>query len=206
MPTARSSPTPWLAALVVAGATVVVERLEGRRWWCACGKSNLWVSDIWSDHCSQHLIDPYAFSHLAHGLVFYGVLAWLPGPWNRLSFGWKLFVANLIECAWEVLENSEFVIQRYRSETISIGYIGDSVVNSMGDVAAAALGVCVARTLGLKWTLLLFVAMEIALAAMIKDNLTLNVIMLVWPIEAIKKWQSAGHTIGAPPSMLWPWR
>jgi hypothetical protein len=80
------------------------------------------------------------------------------------------------------------------------------VINSVGDIAAAALGVCVARMLGWRWTLALFIVMEIVLAVMIKDNLTLNVIMLVWPIEAIKKWQSAGHTLGAPPALLWPWR
>jgi hypothetical protein len=190
---AKGSKWPWLLLLGTVGATAVAERLEGRRWWCACGRSNLWVSDIWSDHCSQHLVDPYFFSHLAHGLVFYGALAWIPGPWNRLSFGWKLFVANLIECAWEVLENSEFIIQRYRAETISIGYIGDSIINSMGDVGAAILGVFVAHLIGWKWSLLLFIVMEVALAATVRDNLTLNVIMLIWPVQAIKEWQSVGH-------------
>src|SRR5438874_2541194 len=112
---------PWL----LSGATVIIaatmERSEGRRWWCKCGQWNLWVSDIWSDHCSQHLVDPYTFTHVAHGLVFYGLLAWLPGPQRRMSFAWKFFWANLVESAWEVLENTRWVIDRYRAETISIG-------------------------------------------------------------------------------------
>ncbi|HMN40260.1 MAG TPA: DUF2585 family protein [Phycisphaerales bacterium] len=206
MTSRRAASLPWIISLAVVGATAGAEWLEGRRWWCACGQGYLWESDIWSEHCSQHLADPYAFSHLAHGLVFYAMLAWIPGPWQRMSFAWKFCVANLVECAWEVLENSEFIIQRYRAETISIGYVGDSIINSMGDVLAAALGVLVARLIGWKWTLLLFVAVEVAMAATIKDNLTLNVIMLVWPIEAIKKWQSAGHSIGVSPSLLWPRR
>jgi len=184
---------PWLLSLATVAAAGAAMRSEGRVWWCKCGRWNLWVSDIWSEHCSQHLVDPYTFSHIAHGLVFYGVLAWVPGPWKRMSLAWKLFVANLIECAWEVLENSSLVINRYRAETISIGYTGDSVINSLGDIAAAAAGVLIAHVLGWKLTLALFVLMEVVMLVTIKDNLTLNVIMLVWPIQAIKQWQGAGH-------------
>jgi hypothetical protein len=189
----RGSWWPWVLALATVAAAGAAMRMEGRIWWCKCGKPNLWVSDIWSEHCSQHLVDPYTFSHIAHGLIFYGVLAWVPGPWRRMSFGWKLFTANLIECGWEVLENSSLVINRYRAETISIGYTGDSVINSLGDIAAAAAGVVVAHILGWKLTLALFVLMEVMMLVTIRDNLTLNVIMLVWPIQALKQWQGAGH-------------
>jgi hypothetical protein len=198
-PIPRSPPTrptpawPWLLSLATAIAAAIIERSEGRIWWCQCGRWNPWASDIWSEHCSQHLVDPYTFSHISHGLLFYGALAWIPGPWRRLSLGWKMFIANLVECAWEVAENSSYVIDRYRHETISIGYTGDSVINSLGDIAAAAAGVLIAHRLGWRWTLLLYAAIELVMLLMIKDNLTLNVIMLVWPIQAIKQWQGAGH-------------
>lgn len=184
---------PLLLLLATILAAAVAMKLEGRIWWCQCGRHNLWVSDIWTEHCSQHLLDPYTFSHLAHGLIFYAMLAWIPGPWKKLSFSWKLFVANLIECAWEVLENSPLVINRYRQETISIGYTGDSIINALADIAAAIAGVLFAHKFGWKWTLALLLAMELVMLFTIRDNLTLNVIMLVWPIEAIKEWQSAGH-------------
>src|SRR2546423_1922694 len=122
----RFSRLPWLLSVGTLGAAIAAERIEGRRWWCACGRWDSWGTDIWSEHCSQHLLDAYTFSHISHGFIFYGAMAWTPGPWKRLSFGWKMFIANLVECVWEVLENSTWIIDRYRAETISIGYIGDS--------------------------------------------------------------------------------
>lgn len=190
-----SRPTIWthvLSAIVILAAMLAM-RAEGRVWWCACGRTNLWVSDIWSEHCSQHLLDAYTFSHICHGLVFYGLLVWLPFKYRRPGFGWVLFIATLVECAWEVLENSPLVINRYRAETISIGYTGDSVINSLADILACVVGVLIARMLGFWKTLALFLIIEITMLIWVKDNLTLNVIMLVWPIEAIKQWQSAGH-------------
>jgi hypothetical protein len=178
---------------------VWAEKWEGRIWWCKCGKPYLWVSDIWSEHCSQHLLDPYVFSHISHGLVFYGLLSWVPGPWKRKSFAWKLFFANMVECAWEVAENSAFVINRYRSGTAFYGYTGDSIANSLGDIAAAALGVYFAHVLGWKLTVALFILIEVVMLIGVRDNLTLNVVMLLWPIQAVKQWQSAGHVPPTPP-------
>ncbi|MCU0241818.1 MAG: DUF2585 family protein, partial [Vicinamibacteria bacterium] len=114
----RGEPRKWLwpALLLVSVliATVVQLRLQGRLWWCACGQSFLWAGDIWSSHNSQHFVDPYSFSHMLHGVVFCVVLAWVA---PRLSHGWRFVIAGILEAAWEVAENSTFVIQRYREAT-----------------------------------------------------------------------------------------
>src|SRR5947209_7050197 len=102
-------------------------RRQGRRWWCACGQPNLWSGDAWGPHNSQHLFDPYSLTHVQHGLIFCGLLAW---AWPRMSLAWRLFVAVLVEASWEVVENSQFVIERYRSATAAQGYQGDTVANS----------------------------------------------------------------------------
>ena len=125
--------------------------------------------------------------------MFFALLAWLPGPWRRIPFAWQLFLVVFVEAAWEVLENSSFVINRYRTETIALEYTGDSIINSLADILACAAGAFIARALGPWRTLLLFLAMEIALLFWIRDNLTLNVVMLVHPVQGIKAWQSAGH-------------
>jgi hypothetical protein len=111
----------------------------------------------------------------------------------RLSTVWQLWLAVSIEAAWEVIENSEFVIRRYREQTAALGYHGDTIVNSLGDILVCGLGFMMARRLGFRRTLALFVLTEVALALWIRDNLTLNVVMLIHPIEAIKEWQAAGH-------------
>ena len=112
---------------------------------------------------------------------------------TRLSAVWQLWLAVSIEAVWEVLENSEFVIRRYREETAALGYQGDTIVNSLGDILVWGLGFVVARRLGLRRTAALFVVTEVALAVWIRDNLSLNVLMLIYPIEAVKEWQAAGH-------------
>jgi hypothetical protein len=174
----------------IAVLTVILLRAEGRIWWCACGKPWPWISDVWTSHCSQHLADPYTFSHLNHGLIFFLVFAAVA---RKVPMGWRLCMAVAIAAAWEVAENSAYVINRYRTATMSLDYLGDSVINSMGDIGACFLGFLLARRIGLWWTLGVIVAVEVVMLAMIRDNLTLNVLMLVWPIKAIKAWQTAGH-------------
>ena len=127
---------------------------------------------------------------MLHGFVLYGLLALVAG---RLSPGWRLWLAVSIEALWEVVENSEFVIRRYREETAALGYHGDTIINSLADILVCGLGFVLARHLGFRRTFALFVVTEVTLAIWIRDNLTLNVLMLIYPIDAIKEWQAAGH-------------
>lgn len=178
-------------SLAIVILTVITLKLMGRVWWCGCGQSFPWAGDIWSEHCSQHLFDPYVFSHISHGFFFYGLIVWLPLKYTRPRFGWVLAAAVLAECAWEVLENSPLIIDRYRATTIAIGYTGDSVINSIMDIFACISGVLIARACRFWKTLAIFLVFEIGTLIWVRDNLTLNVLMLVWPIDAIKHWQSA---------------
>jgi uncharacterized protein (DUF2062 family) len=150
------------------------------------GPVRLWSSDVQSDQNSQQLADPYTFTHVTHGIVLF----WLVGLVGRsIRNGTRAVVALALECAWEVLENTDLVIQRYRAATVSLGYYGDSVLNSIGDVSAAAIGCALAAWLPV-WPLVTgIVVLEVALALWIRDNLTLNILMLLRPIEAIRRWQ-----------------
>jgi Protein of unknown function (DUF2585) len=181
---------PWLATVVVLVATAVLLRSQGRLWWCSCDYLLLWSGNPWSSDNSQHLLDPYSFTHLLHGFVLCGLLALIV---PRLSAVWQLWLAVSIEAIWEVVENSEFVIRRYREETAALGYHGDTVINSLSDILVCGLGFVLARHLGFRRTFALFVLTEVALAILIRDNLTLNVLMLIYPIDAVKEWQAAGH-------------
>src|SRR5215212_6619998 len=181
---------PWPALVVVLAGTALVLRSQGRLWWCSCNYLLLWSWDPWSSDNSQHLLDPYSFTHVLHGFVLCGLLA-LIAP--RLSALWRLWLAVSIEALWEVLENSEFVIRRYRQETAALGYHGDTIVNSLGDILLCGLGFVLALHLGFRRTFALFVLTEVTLAILIRDNLTLNILMLIYPIDAIKEWQAAGH-------------
>lgn len=168
--------------------------LNGRPLWCACAGLTPWSTDIWSAHNSQHVIDPYSASHLLHGLVFYTVLWALIGrdgaPLGCKSLTWRFWAAVLIEVAWEQFENSPFVIERYRTATIAIGYAGDSAINSLSDVVCCATGFLIASRAPVRFSVALFVVMEVMMAYIYRDNLTLNVLMLVYPIDAIRHWQS----------------
>jgi hypothetical protein len=181
---------PWLAIVVVLVGTAYLLRSQGRLWWCSCDYLLLWSGDPWSSDNSQHLLDPYSFTHLLHGFVLYGLLAVVAA---RLSTVWRLWLAVSIEALWEIVENSEFVIRRYREETAALGYHGDTIVNSLSDILFCGLGFVLARHLGFRRTFALFVVMEVTLAIWIRDNLTLNVLMLIYPVDAIKEWQAAGH-------------
>jgi hypothetical protein len=162
---------------------------QGRLWWCTCGHFLVWNGDAWGSETSQHLFDPYTFTHIAHGLAFCGLLL-LTVP--RLRLAWRFWLAVLIESAWEVLENTNFVIQRYREATAALGYMGDSVINSLGDVVACGLGFWLAHKLGWRRSIITFVVIEIVLLISIRDSLILNIIMLLYPSEALRTWQ-AGH-------------
>jgi hypothetical protein len=180
---------PWLVIAVVLLGAAYQLRSQGRLWFCSCGYFLLWTSDAWSSDNSQHLLDPYSFTHILHGFLFWWLLAWaLP----RLSNAWRLCLAVFAEALWEVVENSNFVIQRYREATIALGYVGDTVVNSLGDIVLCALGFILARRIGFRRSLVVFVLTEAVLLVWIRDGLLLNILMLIYPIEGIKAWQM-GH-------------
>jgi hypothetical protein len=166
--------------------TAIALRLEGRLWICACGSIKLWVGDTCSSDNSQHFLDPYAFTHVLHGVAFYWIISWL---WPRMRSTWQIFIAIALEGAWEVFENTNFVIERYRTATAALGYTGDTVVNSLGDTACCLTGFLIAQRLGFRRSLVAFVVVELILLLWIKDSLLLQILMLVSPIEAIRSWQ-----------------
>jgi len=151
------------------------------------GPFRLYAGNVHADENSQQLTDPYTFTHVTHGIVFYGILALAAG---RAPVVWRALVAIAVESTWEVLENTDAVIRRYRAATIAQGYDGDSVVNSLGDIAAAGLGFALAATLPARATVALAIALEALLLVWIRDDLALNVLMLLWPLERIRAWQS----------------
>jgi hypothetical protein len=182
----RNTLWPWLAMLAVVAGAVLQLRSQGRSWWCSCGQSYLWSGDIWSAHSSQHLFDPYSFTHLLHGVVFCGFLAW---ACPRVPPLWRLCLAISIEAVWEVFENSAFAIHRYRTLTAALGYQGDTIMNSLGDVLGCGIGFALARRLGFWGSLGFFLVIEATLLVWIRDDLLLNVVMLIYPIDVIKAWQ-----------------
>jgi hypothetical protein len=178
-----------ISVCAIAALQTLVIRLEGQPWWCKCEGTRLWIGAAYSEHTSQHLLDPYSFSHVLHGFLFWWLLSWLA---PRLALGWQFVSALALEACWEILENSPPVIERYRAATAAVGYSGDSVVNALGDLTSAAAGFWLARWLGWRWTLALFVAVELILLAAIRDNLTLNVLMLFVTLPGLKEWQAGG--------------
>jgi hypothetical protein len=178
-----------IAALVIVVAAAAIELALGRVPICKCGYVKLWHGVVHSAENSQHIADWYTFTHVVHGVAFY-VILWLMA--RRLPVGVRFVIAVLLEAAWEVVENTTFVIERYRAATIALDYYGDSVVNSVSDIVAMIAGFWVARRWPVWATLGLVLTFEIVLAALIRDNLTLNIIMLIHPFEAIKRWQLGG--------------
>lgn len=158
----------------------------GRSWWCDCGSLNPWSWDIYSSHNSQHLLDPYSFTHVLHGVLFFAVLQLLPARFGTKA---RFLIAIVLECLWEILENSPIIIDRYRTATISLDYYGDAILNSVSDIVACGLGFWLAASLRWWWSVAFVIAVELLLLMTIRDCLVLNIIMLVCPIEAIKQWQ-----------------
>ncbi len=156
---------------------------------CRCGYVALWHGNPSGPETSQHLIDWYTYTHVIHGFGFY-LLLWLVAP--RLSFGPRLAIAIGLEVSWEIIENTPFIMERYRQSALARGYFGDSVINSVADTLAAAFGFVLARRLPVSWILALVAAMELFAAYMIRDNLTLNVIQLIYPSGLISRWQAGG--------------
>jgi uncharacterized protein DUF2585 len=168
--------------------TVYQLHRQGRAWVCSCDHVRLWNGDVWSAENSQQLLDPYSLTHVLHGMIFYALFSWLM---PRVAFKWRLCLAVAFEALWEIVENSEAVISRYRGLTAAIGYHGDTILNSVGDILCFAIGFAAARRLGLRLVLLVFAATELLLLIWIKDSLLLNVIMLISPSASIRAWQMA---------------
>ncbi len=188
-PRAREAWPYWMCAAVAAALIAVAAAAEfamGRRLWGIKGEPGLWSGDISSSHNSQYLTDPYTFTHVTHGALWYGLL-WLVG--RKLALRTRFMLAVALECAWEVFENTDFVIHRYRAATISLDYYGDSVMNSMCDVAAGIVGFLLAAVLPARATVVVVILLETALALWIRDSLLLNVLMLIRPIQTIRNWQ-----------------
>ena len=179
--------------VLIFTATALQLHHQGRSWWCEC-RNFLWTSNAWSSLTSQTFLDPYAFTHLLHGFMFAGLLLVVCRYIIKRhpSTTWRLVIVLAIEGLWEILENSNAVIDRYREATASLGYRGDTVVNSMGDIVCCGIGLLIARKLGWLRSLPIFIATEIVLLFWIRDSLILEIIMLIHPIDAIKAWQ-LGH-------------
>jgi hypothetical protein len=180
---------PGLVVLALLAATALELHMQGRLWTCSCGRFALWVGDAWSPQTSQQLFDPYSFTHILHGLLFCGLLAWLL---PRAGWPWRFCLAVACEAVWESVENTDFVIARYREATAALGYTGDTVVNSLGDIAACAAGFLIARRLGALRSVILFAATELVLLVWIRDSLLLNILLLLYPSPKLRAWQ-AGH-------------
>jgi len=187
----RVEPKHALAAAGLLALTLAILASFGRHWWCACGSFIPWSLEINGSHNSQHFVDPYSVSHFEHGLFFFVFLALFR---DRMSLTWRLVAAAGIECAWEVLENSTFIIDRYRAATISLDYYGDSMLNSVSDVLFAALGFVATSMLPKDgfwmWWWGIVLVCEFGLIFTVRDSLMINVIMLAYPIEAIRQWQA----------------
>ena len=179
-----------IAVLAVVLFTIAFEWWMGRSFFGPDGKPGLWTGDIWGPYCSQRVADAYAFSHIAHGLLFYALL-WLVA--RRLPVRVRFLIAVLLEAGWELLENSPIIINRYREATMALGYEGDSILNSVSDLLMMSLGFYFAWRTKPWMSVVLLVVMEVGCAIWIRDNLTLNIIMLLHPIEAIKAWQMGAH-------------
>ena len=177
---------PWLAALAVVIAATISLNFQGRFWWCQAGDYSPWAWNIWTRHNSQHIIDPYSFTHILHGVLEF----WLIGlVFKRVPLAWRFVMAIAIESTWEVAENTNYIINRYREATISLDYFGDSIINSLADIVCCATGFVIGYKLRFWRSLIFFLLTEVILIFWIRDSLIVNIIMLVYPVDAIRQWQ-----------------
>ena len=186
----KAAPSYWLTGFASVGILLIAAGAQyatGRRLWGISGEPGLWSGKVLSPHNSQFVADPYTFTHVTHGILWYGVF-WL--AFRQRSLRARFLFTVGAESIWEVIENTDFVMQRYRAATISLDYYGDSIVNSISDTLFMVTGFLVARVLPVTATALIGVAFEVMMALHIRDNLTLNVLMLIYPLEAVKQWQS----------------
>ncbi|KKQ55936.1 MAG: hypothetical protein US74_C0021G0015 [Parcubacteria group bacterium GW2011_GWA2_38_13] len=185
----KKNPPSWIYGLLATAviiASALILNFYGRDWWCRCGYVKLWDGVLNGLYDAQHFSDYYTFSHIIHGFAFFGIL-WLIA--RRLPLGLRFVLAVVMEEAWELFENSNFMIQRYRDTTIANAYQGDSILNSTSDVVFMSLGFLLAWKLPVWMSIVLIIAMEVIVGFFIRDNLTLNIIMLLYPVQVIKKWQ-----------------
>lgn len=185
----RADYLPWIAVLLILIFSTIMLNVQGRVWWCQVGDYTPWSWDIWTAHNSQHVLDPYSFTHVLHGVLEFWLIGLL---FSRMPVAWRFVIAIFIESSWEVFENTAYIINRYREETISLNYFGDSIINSLADIISCALGFLIAYKIRFWRSLILFLATEVLLIVWIRDSLLINIIMLIYPIEAIKIWQLGG--------------
>jgi hypothetical protein len=182
---------PFGAGLAIGAVLISLQALAlhafGQPLICTCGVVQLWVGDVTSAELSQQIADWYTFSHIIHGFLFYAALHLLL---PRASIGARLALAVGIEAGWEIFENTPLIIERYRQSALAAGYVGDSVLNSVSDTLAATLGFLLARRLPVAATVVVAIAFELFTGVMIRDNLTLNVLQLLDPTEAVSRWQA----------------
>jgi hypothetical protein len=184
----KRAPVLQIAAIaLVLLLMIVLLRAEGRSVLCnTCSHFAIWISDTCSSSTSQQLLDPYSFTHVLHGFLFFWLIALV---FRRIAPAWQFWLALFLESVWEAFENTRFVIDHYRTETAALGYQGDTIVNSLGDLACALAGFLLARQLGVRRSLILFALVELILILWIHDSLLLQILMLVRPVAAIKSWQ-----------------
>jgi hypothetical protein len=195
--------TPWYNRLSfrnylfiflgIVAVQILVLFLMGREPICTCGFIKLWEGDVMSASNSQQIADWYTFSHIIHGFVFYGFLLLISkkffGRSGGLPLGLIFIGAVLLETAWEIIENSTWIIDYYRNNTVSLGYVGDSILNSVFDVIWMAIGFVMARRLPVWIIITLIVIFELMTGLIVRDGLLLNILMFIYPAEAIKVWQ-----------------